>query len=237
MAGRHADSARALLLTLALEPAGESRERQNQLIAQKISAAVSAAVAALEADVDSLEPEQRMPALLRVFPALRQLTREQRLQLMSCLNSLLAGDRRVSLQSYVLRKLAQVHLHDELEPAARERRLTLDAVQADAQVLFSVIAEHGHADSTSARRAYEAGMHRLFPRERPAYAAPQNWTASLDAALSRLDRLAPIVKEPLVEGLVATVTHDRQLTIGEAELLRAICATLHCPLPPLMGGE
>lgn len=236
MAGRHADSARALLLALALEPAGENRERQAQLIAQRISPTVSSAVSALEQDVDSLEPQQRMPALLRVFPALRQLTREERLQLMACLNSLLAGEQRVALQSYVLRKLAQVHLHDDLEPGARARRATLDAVQKDAQVLFSVIARHGHSDSISARRAYEAGMHRLYPRERPAYAAPERWAAALDAALSRLDQLAPIAKEQVVEGLVATVTHDRQLTIGEAELLRAVCATLHCPLPPLVNS-
>jgi hypothetical protein len=35
--------------------------------------------------------------------------------------------------------------------------------------------------------------------------------------------------------MLKTVTHDRKLTIGEAELFRAVCATLHCPLPPLVA--
>ena len=43
-------------------------------------------------------------------------------------------------------------------------------------------------------------------------------------------------KEQLVEAMVATVTHDQQLTIGEAELLRAVCASVHCPLPPLVAS-
>jgi len=30
---------------------------------------------------------------------------------------------------------------------------------------------------------------------------------------------------------VATVTHDQQVTVAEAEALRAICAALHVPLP------
>ena len=53
-----------------------------------------------------------------------------------------------------------------------------------------------------------------------------NWAASWIVALSRLDRLAPVGKEQLLEAMVKTVTHDQQLTIGEAELLRAVCATL-----------
>jgi Zn-dependent protease with chaperone function len=235
-AGRHAESARALLLALALDSNPETRARQKQVIAQRLTPQIAAATAALERDVDALEPEQRSPTLMRGFPALRQLTHEERVQLMACLNGMLPQDGSVALHSYVLRKLAQMHLRDDLNPGARVRRLTLDAVQRDAQVLFSVLARHGHSDDVSARRAYEAGMHQLFPRERPAYGIAGAWAAALDLALSRLDQLAPIAKEQLVEAMVATVTHDQQLTIGEAELLRAVCASVHCPLPPLVAS-
>lgn len=237
LAGRHAQSARALLLALALDEKPETRERQKHVVAAQLSAEVAAVVGALERAVDSLEPEQRMPVLLRAVPALRQLTREERMRLMSCLNAMLQQEGRMSLQSYVLRKLAQVQLRDDLAPATRPKQLSLDSVSADARVLFSVLAQHGHPSEIAARRAYEAGMHRLFPRQRPAYAAPANWATPLDLALSRLDQVAPIVKEQLVAAMVETVTHDQQLTIGEAELLRAVCASIHCPLPPLVGQD
>ncbi len=235
-AGRHPQSARALLLALALDSDPATRARQKQVIAQRLTSEIAAVTGALEQLVDALEPEQRIPALLRGFPALRQLTHEERVQLMACLNGMLPRDGNVALHSYVLRRLAQMHLRDDMNPGHHARTLTLQAVQQDAQVLFSVLARHGHADETGARRAYEAGMHHLFPRERPAYSVAGSWTAALDVALSRLDQLPPIAKEQLVEAMVATVTHDQQLTMGEAELLRAVCASVHCPLPPLVAS-
>jgi hypothetical protein len=44
-----------------------------------------------------------------------------------------------------------------------------------------------------------------------------------------------MAKEQLIEGLAKTISHDQQMTVGEAELLRVVCATLHCPLPPLFA--
>jgi len=234
LAGRHPSSAQALLLALAFDAEPAVRERQKAFIARQLGADVAATTNALQDDVDALRPPQLMPVLMQAFPALRQLTRDERLRLMACLNGMWQREGRMSLHSYVLRKLAQVHLRDDLDPRRRMGRLTLNGVAADLQVLFSVLARHGHENENDARRAYEAGMHYLLPRERPAYAVPADWPQQLDVALSRLDQLVPAAREQLIEALVKTIAHDQRLTIGEAELLRAVCAALHCPLPPLM---
>jgi hypothetical protein len=157
------------------------------------------------------------------------------MQLMSCLNGMLQREGKISLTSYVLRKLTQVHLRDDLQPGARARSLPLSVLTSEAGVVISALAQHGHLEADKARRAYEAGMYALFPRERPPYTPTEDWPA-LDRALSRLDQLMPIAKEQFVEAMVRTVTHDQQLTISEAELLRAVCASIHCPLPPLMDA-
>ena len=237
LAARHPSTARALLLALALDGRGDARERQKRYIEQQLDAQVAALIGELEASVDALQPEQRLAALSSSFPALRQLSREERLRLMACLNGMLQREGELSLHRYVLRKLAQVHLRDSLEPAARTRSLSLDQVRGDAQVLFAVLAQHGHHGEVESRRAYEAGMHHLYPRVRPEYAIPSPWVTALDVALSRLDQLPPAGKEQLIEALLKTVTHDERLTLGEAELLRAVCAALHCPLPPLVGRD
>jgi Zn-dependent protease with chaperone function len=236
VAGRHPASSRALFLALALDADPATRERQERFIAQQLGADVATLVTSLSGDVDSLEPQQKLPVLMHAFPALRQLTREERMRLMACLNGMLQREGQMSLQAYVLRKLAQVQLRDDLEPRAPAGRFPINAVTAELQVLFSVLAQQGHTNETDARRAYESGMHHLLPRERPSFAIPINWAQQLDAALSRLDRLAPAGKEQLIEALVRTIAHDQQLTINEAELLRAVCAALHCPLPPLLGA-
>jgi hypothetical protein len=38
-------------------------------------------------------------------------------------------------------------------------------------------------------------------------------------------------KELLIEGLVAAISHDGQVSVAEAELLRTVCAPA-LPLPP-----
>lgn len=234
IAGRHASSARALFLALALEQDPAARARQQAFIARQLGTEIAAAMIALSPEVDVLQPQQRMPVLMHAFAALRQLTRDERIQLLACLNGM-QREGQLSLHGYVLRKLAQVHLRDDLDPRGRLGKLPLNAVVPDLQVLFSVLAQHGQQREVDARRAYEAGMHLLLPRERPAFAPAANWTQQLDVALSRLDQLVPAGKEQLVEALVKTIGHDQRLTIGEAELLRAVCAALHCPLPPLVA--
>jgi len=236
VAGRHPASSRALFLALALDADPATRERQRTFIARQLGSEVADAMAGLQADVDALQSQQRMPVLMQAFPALRQLTREERMKLIACLNGMLQREGRMSLHSYALRKLAQVHLHDDLDPRARPGRQPLNALVAELQILFSVLAQHGSQDEAQARRAYEAGMHLLLPRERPAYAAPAHWAPELDRALSRLDQLVPAGKELLVAGLVKTIANDQRLTLGESELLRAVCASLHCPLPPLVAA-
>lgn len=234
VASRHPENARALLLALALDTEPQTRDRQLKFLAAQLGAPVTDAMVPLLPDIDALLAQQRLPVLSSAFPALRQLTREQRTQLISALNGMLQREGRLSLRSYTLRQLARVQLRDDLDPGASAGRLTIDRLSAELQVLFSVLAQHGNADPTAARRAYEAGMHHVLPRERPAFASSDNWSQQLDAALNRLDQLVPMGKEQLVEGLLKTVTHDQQLTIAEAELLRVVCASLHCPLPPLL---
>ncbi|EQD35674.1 peptidase M48 Ste24p, partial [mine drainage metagenome] len=59
--------------------------------------------------------------------------------------------------------------------------------------------------------------------------------AQLDTALAQLDRLAPAGKELLVRALTRALREDGQVRVAEAELLRVVCAALHCPLPLVLG--
>jgi hypothetical protein len=189
------------------------------------------------AEVDALEPVQRMPALLRVFAALDPLGRAERVALLGCLNGLLMRESRASVFGYALRKLAQVQLQDNLDPRRRAAgHLSPQGARDALQVLFSVLATQGNADERAARQAYDAGLDLLLPGIRPPPVRLAHWPPQLDQALTRVDRLRPAAKAELVKALVATISHDLRMTVPESELLRAICAVLHCPLPPLYAA-
>jgi Zn-dependent protease with chaperone function len=234
---RQPEHATALFIALAIDTAPESRERQLAFVSQQLGGDFHGQVQAMLAEVDALASVQRMPALLQVFAALSQLGRPERVALLKCLNGLLVRESRASVFSYALRKLAQVQLQDNLDPRRRAAGyLSAQGARDELQLLFSVLAVQGNADEQAARKAYEAGIEGLLPGIRPPMLQLAHWPPKLDAALSRLDRLQPAAKEQVVESLVTAISHDGHMTVPESELLRVICAVLHCPLPPLYGA-
>ena len=58
--------------------------------------------------------------------------------------------------------------------------------------------------------------------------------ATVESALNELNLLAPLKKPLFIKACVATVMADDKLTLAEGELLRAICAVIDSPLPPIL---
>jgi len=65
----------------------------------------------------------------------------------------------------------------------------------------------------------------------------EDWQAALDGALGKLVRLRPEGKQLVVHALTRAIAADGKVTVAESELLRVACATLGCPLPPLLADE
>ena len=136
---------------------------------------------------------------------------------------------------FALARLVRVYLVESINPAseAREvRDLSLNRTRDDLKSLLTILAHEGHDSPADAARAFAAGWNRLFPMDQAAYAPEERWIDIAEAALERADRLEPLAKEALIEALTATLSHDGQITLAELELLRAICASIHCPMPP-----
>ena len=125
---------------------------------------------------------------------------------------------------------------ESLDPArhARFGRRKPGNVRHEFATLLAVVAQAGHEDRASAQRAYLAGLQRVLPRDHLPYAPPANGVLALDAVWEPLDALDPLAKQAMVEAITAAVSHDGRVSVAEAELLRTICAALHCPLPPML---
>ena len=198
---------------------------------------VAGAVAALAGELAAVPVAQYLPLLQRALPALKSLPKDRRAAIAALTGELARADARATPLEYLLGALATSYLLDQLEPPRAPGALALDDCAAELGTLFAVVASAGRDDAVAARRAYERGLAALLPRERPEYAAPDPaaWPAALDRALARLAALRPAAKELLVDALGRTLLHDGTVRIEEAELVRAVCARLHCPLPPLLA--
>jgi hypothetical protein len=226
--------AQALILAMLISTDPAVRQRQLEILGKSTNAASVDVIQRVLPIAHDLNPMLRLPMLQRAFPALRRSTVPQRQSLARVVNELIHADSRIDVFEFCLAKLLETLLYDELSASIPHGTLTLEDEVNDISLLFATLAQIGAQDEQAARMAYEVGISSVLPMRRPAYAAAPDWQQKLSAALPRLEQLHPFAKKVVIEGLVKTVANDEMLMDEEAELLRTVCALLHCPLPPLL---
>jgi hypothetical protein len=107
-------------------------------------------------------------------------------------------------------------------------------MRSEVATLLCVVAQAGSDDPAEAQRAYLAGIQRVLPTDHLPYRARADLVDALDPVWEPLDALDPLAKQVLIEAITATIGLDNRITVAESELLRTICAVLHCPLPPML---
>ena len=110
------------------------------------------------------------------------------------------------------------------------------ALRAAAIDLIRVLADYGHETDEESARAFEAGRATLggWAQQYEYHSDRANMVAVLNHSLDVLLALNHKGKEALLHAISTTAAHDRQLAVPEAELIRAVCATLDYPLPPIL---
>ena len=227
------DQARALTLLALLSKAPEVLAEQRLILAATYGEEFTARVLGMRPLVATLAPALRLPVVQQLFPALRRLSLNERTQLREAVDKLARADARIDVFECCLSLLLAASL-DDLDGGALHGSASLLQESAAVAVTFAILAAQGSDDDAQARRAYDAGIAAVLPQQRPVYRDPPDWPQQLGAALTRLAMLRPFAKQVLIEGMVRCVAHDRKLSIEEGELLRTVCAVLHCPLPPIM---
>ena len=235
---RQRDTAMPLLLGLLLDGDSGVAARQRSEIVARCGEDLAGRAFELRSEyLGQLHPSQRLPLASLAFPALRQRPRPELDVFLDTIESMVHSDGNVSVFEYCLSKLLQVQVREALDPSrhARFGRNKATGVRQEFATLLTVVAQAGHPDEPlQAQRAYLAGLQRVLPRDHLPYTPPAEGVQALDAVWAPLDALVPAAKQVLVEALVDAVSHDRRISVAEAELLRTVCALLHCPLPPML---
>jgi Zn-dependent protease with chaperone function/uncharacterized tellurite resistance protein B-like protein len=231
------EAAQAILLSVVIYADHSVRDGRLGFIRERLGEDIATRVHALSHVSANLAPMQRLPAVLQAITALRALPPADLLHFTKGLRELVRLDGGLTVFEYALDKLVVRALLSLEKPDPPHGRLTLGECEEELGVVFAVLARCGARDDLQARQSYEAGLAPLLPRHRPGYQAIDDWVAPFDAALDRLCRLQAPAKQLLIEALVRTIAHDALLAPSEAELLRAICAVLECPLPPVLPAE
>ena len=229
--------ARSFVLGLLLSRDAAVRSAQTQVLSATLTPLELGAVQSAAAIAGDLDPQLRLPALLQLFPALRRGSPAERQMLSQLASDLIHADPRIDVFEFCLARLLETLLQDVIQARVPHGTGSLAEAAPQIQVLFATVASAGASDASQARSAYEAGIQAVLPVPRPDFVAYEDWAQRLDAALPVLEALDARAKQAVIEGLVRTIGSDGALEVAEAELLRTVCALLHCPLPPLLPSR
>lgn len=231
---RQPESAIAVVLALVMSRHQELRTKQARLIANAFGDDVQSAAGEFATDVEALPRTSHMPILSLAFPALKQLSQGRQQTLLETLNGMVNIDPQVNLDDYCLVRLLRMHLLEACKPrsAPIDGQKKLPACRDSVALVCAVVATFGANDDGTARRAWLLAMNQAFPGAAATWQTlPLDWQEPFDRALDDLDRLMPAAKEIVIQSLLSAIRADGVVTPAESELLRVICASLHCPVP------
>lgn len=235
---RQPESAIAVVLALVMSRHPELRAKQARLVANAFGDDVQSTASEFVIEVEALPPTSHMPLLSLAFPALKQLPQGRQQTLLDALDGVVGIDPQVGLDDYCLVRLLRMHLLEACKPrsAPVDGQKKLPACRDSAALVCAVVATYGANDDAAARRAWLLAMNQAFPGAAAAWQTlPLDWQAPFDRALDDLDRLLPAAKEIVMQSLLSAIRADGVVTSAESELLRVICASLHCPVPAQIG--
>jgi Zn-dependent protease with chaperone function len=178
----------------------------------------------------------RLPLVDMSLPALRAMSRSQYNEFAKCFDELVGADERVGLFEWTLQQVFMRHLRPQFEPIPPRpvKYYGLQRLAEPCSVLLTALARECQHDD---ELAFSAGARHL--PELPVHLLHRKVTTlrEVSRALGELAQTAPKLRQRLVGACAACISADAAVSVGEGELLRAVCDMLDCPLPPLLSGQ
>jgi hypothetical protein len=226
--------ARTLIFALLLSDDEALRQEQARLIATMAEPGVDQYLRSLHTIIVSLGAEVRLPLVSLAMPALRSCSAQQIKRFINVMKRLIRVDSHVSLYEWCLATVVQNGVDQQVAAQAwRGANKSLQQLAIQARLILSLLAQSVAADRDVQRQAYAMALKNLGIVWQPAYEKTDIRFEIIDHALRQLDRLQPLAKQNLLDACKTLILQDAQVTVCEHEVLSAIAAALHCPVPLL----
>ena len=240
-AAHSSELAYLLTIALVLDRSGKSVERQVSLAQEQLGAERAQLLRRYYDKLAALGAEYRLPLLEIAFPALKLRPSQELTYIISLISRMIEIDDEVDLYEYCFYRVLTSNLGQAIDPSGRHgtrhaRRRDLKAATID---LLRIVAYYGHRSDADREAAFNDGLATFgkWARQESYNHDRKTTVAVLDHSLDILLGLNSKGQESLLRAISTTAAYDGKLDLAEAELLRAICATLNFPLPPILGHK
>jgi Zn-dependent protease with chaperone function len=237
-AAREPSSARALVYLLVLSGIQDTRAEQLQFLKDSADQGVYQALADLLASTQQVMPEFRLPLIEICLSSLRQLSDRQYKLFKDNFEALIKLDNKVNLFEWSLQQLLFHHLRAVFDRSYKPRlgRKDLQRCSSSVSILLSVLVYGTQQEGIDAETAFKAGAE-LLPMTVKQLEKSSIEFSALNLALEELKDVKPLQKPILLKAMTASVEADGVVRPEEIELVRAVAASIDCPVPPLTASS
>jgi Zn-dependent protease with chaperone function len=237
-AAHSSETAYLLVIALILDRSGRVLSQQLSLAEQQLGRERTALIRKYFDALAEASAEYRLPLMEIAFPALRRRPLPQLDYLIELAAGMIDMDAEIDIYEYCFYRILVANLEQASNPSQQRKRRSAERepVRRAAVDLLRVIARYGHVEDAERKRAFEAGV-AVFGKwgRQHSYEIDRQYSvATLDESLEILLALNGDGQQMLLKAISEVVLSDHRLSLTEAELIRAICASLNCPLPPVL---
>ena len=234
-AARDPFTARALIYAMLLDSDAAIKHSQLETIRSRSEEGVFGNVGNLN-KLLNMQPRDYYRVLIDMaVPTLRSLSRIQMRRFLGVMTELIRADNHMSVFEWTVSTIITNALETELDPVRRmvfNRLLQQHIIQV--RVVLSMLAYINATDETAARQAFYQGARIAGLEGVEIYPANSLQFVTVNNALKMLDRLTPNDKKRLLEACIEVARSNQNIQISEIEVIRAIAASIHCPMPPVL---
>ena len=228
---------RMLIYFLLLDADEAVRNKQMEIIKQQAEPEVFQILEDALLGLGKIRAEMRLPIIDLSIPALRFLSTGQYDAFKKIVKQLIDADEQVDIFEYALQRVLIHHLDPVFNGKAKPKPANYYAIRGlenETSIVLTVLARKGHDSAEQAAEAFQTAADSIADKKAHFQlldAADCTWQ-NLDAALDKLNEGSFKVKKWVLGATLACLMHDREITVEETELFRAIADTLGCPVPP-----
>jgi len=220
-----------------LNDTSKIRNKQLKIIQEQMGDISESKVSHLLTSHKKVKPQMRLPLLEIAFPGIKRRPKVEIEKILRTANDLIHVDNQVEPFEYLLVALLEMYLEEVSNPSIVKPhgKKTIVGLEQSVSDLLSSLVSQGYdmtqpSEIQQAQKAYVVAMKELAIGHTNLQ-FNHDWQQRLTSALSVLNELSPSEKSKLISAMSKAVMHDGKLLSKEHELLRAICAKIHVPLP------
>jgi Zn-dependent protease with chaperone function len=176
--------------------------------------------------------EKRLMIVDLALPSLKLLSKAQLAEFRFGLRRIIDADKDLSLFEFAVERMIAHHLDPDRRGASAVKFTAWPRIRNETLLIVSAVAHMSHHEADEVTRAFGRGLETLTIRG--SIVAREECTfEAIDKALTILAQASPDLKEKITEAVLEAAGVDGFITVEEAEMVRAIAASLDAPVPPI----